>query len=226
MRTTLLLIPCLATLGACSHPDAVSSSPTTSGAVSSAPVQSSSALRADVGKPAPDFTLPDTEGHPVHLADFKGKIVVLEWFNPHCPFVNKAHTKGSLKDAAKRHSAEGVVWLGINSGAPGKEGAGADASRDGKQRFGLEHPVLVDESGDVGHAYGATNTPGLYVIDASGSLVYRGAVDNSPDGEGESPTDGKLVSYVDAALADLAAGRPVGTPSTKPYGCTVKYARR
>src|ERR1700722_20180693 len=96
MRPTLLLIPCLATL-ACSHPDAVSSSRTTSGAVSSAAPQSSPALRADLGKAAPDFTLPDTEGHPVHLADVKGKIVVLEWFNPHCPYVNKAHTKGSLK---------------------------------------------------------------------------------------------------------------------------------
>jgi hypothetical protein len=85
--------------------------------------------------------------------------------------------------------------------------------------------VLLDESGDVGHAYGATNTPHLFVIDPSGKLVYRGAADNSPDGEGLSPTDGKLVRYVDAALADLAAGRPVALPSTKPYGCTVKYAR-
>jgi peroxiredoxin len=179
----------------------------------------------DIGQAAPDFTLPDTEGRKVHLADLKGKTVVLEWMNPGCPFVNKAHLAGSLKDAARRHAAEGVVWLGINSSAPGREGAGVEATKDAIGRFALEHPVLLDESGDVGHAYGATNTPHLFVIDPSGKLVYRGAADNSPDGEGLSPTDGKLVRYVDAALADLAAGRPVALPSTKPYGCTVKYAR-
>jgi peroxiredoxin len=180
---------------------------------------------AEIGQPAPDFTLSDTEGHPFHLADAKGKTVVLEWFNPGCPFVRASHTKGSLRDAAKRHSAEGVVWLGVNSAAPGNQGYGAEATREGKNKYGLDHPILLDESGDVGHAFGATNTPHLFVIDASGTLVYRGAVDNSPDGEGESPTDGKLVSYVDAALADLAAGRPVAVPSTKAYGCSVKYAR-
>lgn len=225
---SILFVPLLA-LVACGHAEASS---TSSSASSQAPSATSAApsplaspgARADLGQPAPDFTLPDSDGHPVHLADYKGKTVVLEWFNPHCPFVRNAHTKGSLKDAAKRHAAEGVVWLGINSGAPGKEGAGAEATREGKQKFGLEHPILIDESGDVGHAYGATNTPNLFVIDATGNLVYRGAVDNSPDGEGESPTDGKLVSYVDTALADLAAKRPVATPSTKPYGCSVKYA--
>ena len=181
---------------------------------------------AEIGQPAPDFTLSDTEGHPFHLADAKGKTVVLEWFNPGCPFVRASHTKGSLRDAAKRHSAEGVVWLGVNSAAPGNQGYGAEATREGKNKYGLDHPILLDESGDVGHAFGATNTPHLFVIDASGTLVYRGAVDNSPDGEGESPTDGKLVSYVDAALSDLAAGRPVAVPSTKAYGCSVKYAHQ
>jgi peroxiredoxin len=179
---------------------------------------------AEVGQPAPDFTLSDTEGHPFHLADAKGKTVVLEWFNPGCPFVRASHTKGSLRDAAKRHTAEGVVWLGVNSAAPGNQGYGADATREGKSKYGLEHPILLDPSGDVGHAFGATNTPHIFVIDPSGTLVYRGAVDNAPDGEGESPTDGKLVSYVDATLADLAAGRPVAVASTKAYGCSVKYA--
>jgi len=89
--------------------------------------------------------------------------------------------------------------------------------------FGLEHPVLLDESGAVGKAYGATNTPHLFVIDAKGSLVYRGAIDNSPDGEGEAAKDGKLLNYVEAALDDLAAGRAVKTPDTKAYGCSVKY---
>ena len=225
MRSSALFFSSLA-LVACGHAGG-SVSTTSSGEPT--PVTAAVATTgasAENGKPAPDFTLPDTDGKPVQLADFKGKTVVLEWFNPHCPFVNKAHQKGSLVDAAKRHAAEGVVWLAINSGGAGKEGAGAEASRDGKQKFGLAHPVLIDDSGDVGHAYGATNTPNMFVIDGSGTLVYRGAIDNSPDGEGESPAGGKLVSYVDSALADLAAGRPVATATTKAYGCSVKYAHK
>ncbi len=178
---------------------------------------------ADIGKPAPDFTLKDLDGHDVRLANYRGKVVVLEWFNPKCPFVNLSHTKGSLKDAAARHVAEGVVWLGIDSSAPGKQGYEADDIRDGAKRMNLTHPILRDETGAIGHAYGATNTPHLFVIDKAGTLVYGGAIDNSPDAEGESPQGGPLLNYVDAALADLAAGRPVRTPRTKAYGCGVKY---
>jgi peroxiredoxin len=178
---------------------------------------------AEVGKPAPDFTLKDLDGREVHLADSRGKVTVLEWFNPKCPFVNLSHTKGSLRDTAARHTAEGVVWLGIDSAAQGKQGFEPDEIRDAVKRFGLTHPVLRDEAGVVGHAYGATNTPHLFVIDKTGTLVYAGAVDNSPDAEGESPQGGSLVNYVDAALADLAAGRAVRTSQTKAYGCSVKY---
>jgi AhpC/TSA family len=179
---------------------------------------------AEIGKPAPDFTLSDTEGHPVHLADLKGKVVVLEWFNPGCPFVRKAHTKGSLVTTPKRYVDQGVVWLAIDSAGPGKEGYGPASIAQGKQAYGMTYPVLVDEAGDVGHAYGATNTPHMFVVDKAGTLVYAGAIDNSPDAEGESPTGGKLVNYVDATLADLAANRPVASPSTQAYGCSVKYA--
>jgi peroxiredoxin len=227
------IVPLLFAAGgaACGHNgEKVAATPSASSAAPAASVHTTAADapagQAMVGRPAPDFTLPDTDGHPVHLADFKGKTVVLEWFNPGCPFVRAAHTKGSLRDAAKRHAAEGVVWLGVNSAGPGKQGYGVEATREGITKYDLHHPVLLDESGDVGHAYGATNTPNLFVIDASGVLVYRGAVDNSPDGEGESAPDGHLVSYVDSALADLAAGKPVATPTTKPYGCSVKYGHR
>lgn len=180
---------------------------------------------ATVGKPAPDFALKDLDGKEVRLSSFKGKKVVLEWFNPGCPFVKASHTKGSLKDAAQRITSKGVVWLAVNSGGPGKQGNGVEANRAGAKTFGMNHPILLDESGDVGHTYGATNTPHLFVIDEKGTLVYRGAVDNSPDGEGESPTGGKLVSYVEAALGDLEAGRPVVTAETKAYGCGVKYTK-
>ncbi len=179
---------------------------------------------AQVGKPAPDFTLTDLDGKTVKLGELKGKTVVLEWFNPECPFVKASHGVGSLVDTAKRHTAKNVVWLAINSSAAGKQGSGADKNRAAAKTFGMEHPILLDETGKVGHSYGATNTPHLFVVDKTGALVYAGAIDNSPDGEKKSPTGGKLINYVDAALEDVAAGRPVKTPSTKAYGCSVKYA--
>jgi peroxiredoxin len=173
------------------------------------------------GAAAPDFTLPDTDGKKHHLADLKSQIVVLEWFNPECPFVRAAHTKGSLVGYAKKLGGK-VTWLGVNSSAPGKPGNGADKTKAAMASFQLTHPVLLDESGSVGHVYGATNTPHLFVID-KGKLVYKGAIDNSPDGEGASAQGGPLVNYVQQALDDLAAGRPVRTPRTKAYGCGVKY---
>ncbi len=179
----------------------------------------------EAGQPAPDFTLPDLDGTPVRLADLKGKVVVLEWFNPGCPYVVAAHTRGSLVDAASRAARQGVVWLAINSGAPGRQGAGAEANRAARKAWRMEHPVLLDEAGTVGRAYGATNTPHLFVIDPSGRLAYRGAVDNSPDGERGAPEGGTLVEYAAAAVADVLAGRPVRVTSTKAYGCSVKYAR-
>lgn len=180
-------------------------------------------INAIVGSPAPDFTLKDLEGKDVSLASFKGKTVVLEWFNPGCPFVKKAHGVGSLVDTAKRQTANGVVWLAINSGAPGKQGNELAMNVDAVKTWKLAHPVLRDESGSVGKAYGATNTPHMFVIDKTGIVVYGGAIDNSPDAEGQSPMGGKLVNYVDAALSALAAGTPVETHDTKAYGCSVKY---
>jgi peroxiredoxin len=178
---------------------------------------------AELARPAPDFTLKDIDGRDVHLADYLGKVVVLEWFNPKCPFVNASHTKGSLKDDASRQIAQGVVWLGVDSAAPGKQGYAVEDIRDAVKRFGLTHPILRDESGEVGHAYGATNTPHMFIIDRRGVLVYMGAIDNSPDGEGQSPQGNALVNFVDAAIADLSAGRAVRMPRTNAYGCSVKY---
>ena len=181
------------------------------------------AFAAEVGQPAPEFHLPDLDGKVVKLSDLKGQVVVLEWFNPGCPFVKASHTRGTLVGDASRHMKTGVVWLAVNSSAPGKQGYGVEVNRAATKQFGMGYPVLLDESGQVGHAYGATNTPGMMVIDRDGRLVYRGAIDNSPDGEGEAPQGGTLVDYVSSALADLAAGRPVRYPETKQYGCTVKY---
>jgi len=216
----------LAWLG-CSKPPTAAQEP--AAAASTAPVAAApqalaaAPTQAEVGKPAPNFTLQDLDGKSVSLADFKGKPVVLEWFNPGCPFVRAAHTAGSLKTLASEQTAQGVTWLAINSGGAGKQGAGVEATRQGQTTFGMQHPALLDESGAVGRLYGAERTPQLYVINAEGVLVYRGAIDNSPDGEGQSPEGGKLVNYVASALQAVRTGAAVEPAETKPYGCTVKY---
>jgi peroxiredoxin len=177
---------------------------------------------AQLGQPAPDFALPDLDGRTVRLGDLRGRVVVLEWFNPDCPFVKLNHTKGPLKDMAKRWSSRGVTWLSINSGAPGKQGNGIDSSRAGKTRYGMENAIVLDERGTAGHAYGAKHTPTMYVIDARGVLVYMGGIDNAPDGD--PPGGQRFVNYVEGALADVIAGRPVATQEAPAYGCSVKYA--
>jgi peroxiredoxin len=184
---------------------------------------SAHAAPAVVGKPAPDFTLKDLAGKDVKLSSFKGKVVVLEWFNPGCPYVKKSHSVGSLVDTAKKQSKNGVVWLAINSGAAGKQGADPKDNESAAKTWSLEHPILLDPTGATGKAYGATNTPHMFVIDSKGTLVYAGAIDNSPDGEGKSAEGGKLINYVNAALEDIAAKRAVKTSTTKAYGCSVKY---
>ncbi|MBX3219929.1 MAG: redoxin family protein [Labilithrix sp.] len=243
MRRVSVLLASVAVLVACSAgcnkepPAGASAGPETSGArtsartVESAPAPAASSLPssdgvyAEIGRPAPNFLLKDLDGNEVRLSSFKGKTVVLEWWNPGCPFVDKSHTKGSLKDAAKKHAKNGVVWLAVNSNAAGKQGHGVEANRAGAKKYGMDHPILLDELGGVGKAYRATNTPHMFVVDGTGTLVYMGAVDNSPDGEGESPTGGKLVSYVDEAVAAVAAGKTPATTETKAYGCSVKYAQ-
>lgn len=179
---------------------------------------------AKVGQPAPDFTLTDADGKTFKLSDHKGKLVVLEWFNPGCPFVKYAHGEGPLKDMAANEAKPGdLVWVAINSGAAGKQGAGADASREGAKEFGMTHPILIDESGAVGHAYGAEKTPHVYLVDAAGVLVYAGALDNAPIGEVDG--GGTYTNHLANAIAEVRGGKTVTTPETKSYGCTVKYGK-
>jgi peroxiredoxin len=140
---------------------------------------------AKVGEPAPAFTLSNLEGEEVSLADFAGKVVVLEWFNPDCPFVKYAHGEGPLATLAKEQSEAGVVWLAINSGAPGKQGADAERNEQAKAEWKIEHPILIDADGKVGHSYGAKTTPHMFIVDAEGKLVYAGSLDNAPLGRVE-----------------------------------------
>ncbi len=187
-------------------------------------------LQAQLGKSAPDFTLTDTDGKQHTLSALRGKTVVLEWFNPDCPFVKHAHSKGPLVDLAKQRAKPSLVWLAINSSAPQKQGHGVERNQSARQGYAMSHPVLLDETGKVGRAYGAIKTPHMFVIDAEGVLVYQGGLDNAPMGVVDDTRPrpgltqpGSLVPYVSNVLDDLAANRPVSLAQTPAYGCSVKY---
>jgi len=171
---------------------------------------------AAVGAAAPDFTLMDTAGNEVSLSDFEGQIVVLEWLNPDCPFVQRHYKAGTMKSLATQYGSQGVVWLTINS----TNYMDAAANAEFKTANNLPYPILVDQSGEVGHLYGAKTTPHMYIIDTDGTLAYMGAIDDDPRGSSDSPTN-----YVAAALDEILAGEAVATPETTPYGCSVKYKK-
>ena len=176
----------------------------------------------EIGKKAPDFTLKDLEGKSHHLADYlkAGKTVVLEWFNPECPFIKKHHATFKTMNETYAAAAEsGVVWLAINSGAKGKQGAGLERNLKAHKEFGMSFPLLLDETGEVGKAYGAKTTPHMFVIAPDGNLIYQGAIDSdpSPDKLGET-------NYVASALAAAKAGEKPAQSETRPYGCSVKYS--
>ena len=175
---------------------------------------------ATLGEKAPPFTLRNLDNEEVSLEDFEGKVVVLEWFNPDCPYVKYAHGEGGpLRSLPATLTADGAVWLAINSGAPGKQGHGLKRNQEALTEYAIDYPVLLDESGAVGKRYEAKSTPHMYVIDEEGTLVYRGALDSTPMGRG----DGERVDHVLRAFNAVAADRPVSTPETKAYGCSVKY---
>jgi peroxiredoxin len=170
-----------------------------------------------VGDTAPAFTLADSAGNQVSLSDFEGKIVVLEWLNPDCPFVQRHYKAGTMKNLATQYAGEGVVWLTINSTNY------MDGASNGKFKAdnSLPYTILVDQSGKVGHLYDAKTTPHMYIIDGTGTLVYIGAIDDDPRGNKGDPA----VNYVAVALDEVLAGKSVTTAETKPYGCSVKYKK-
>jgi peroxiredoxin len=178
----------------------------------------------EVGKAAPNFSVTDAQGKTRSLAEFKGKTVVLEWNNPECPFVKK-HYNASTNMQTQQEAATGadVVWLSINSGAPGKQGAldGAAAIAKIAALQAAPSAYLLDPDGKVGQAYGAKTTPHMYVIDGSGVLRYAGAIDSIPSADASDIP--AATQYVSQALAELKAGKPVSMAVTKPYGCSVKY---
>ncbi len=175
---------------------------------------------AAVGAKAPDFTLTSTDGKNVSLHDYVGKTVVLEWFNPDCPFVKFAHgDKGPLAEQPKRVESSGMVWLAINSSASGLQGSGKDRNIKAAKDYHMDYPVLLDEAGTVGKLYGARTTPQMYIIDKTGMLRYSGALDNAPLGKPESALQ---VNYVDQALKNVNG--KIDKAKTESYGCSVKYS--
>lgn len=176
-------------------------------------------MKAKVGEAAPAFTLKDQSGKDVSLSDYKGKIVVLEWFNEDCPYVVKFYGNGKMNEWASKYQGDDVVWLAINSNSGGTQEKNAKVATDWK----IERPLLNDSDTKVAKMYGATNTPHMYVIDAEGKLAYKGAIDDKPTAEA-GDIEG-ATNYVAKAVDELKAGTAISTPETKAYGCGVKYAK-
>ena len=173
------------------------------------------AAAAAVGAPAPGFSLEDQTGRKVSLADYAGKVVVLEWVNPECPFVVRHANAKTMATLAAKYAGKNVVWLGVNT----THFMGNDANAKWIAKHGLPYAILNDSAGEVGRAYGARTTPHMYIIDPAGTLVYAGGIDDDPGGS----KGASAVNYVDRALDEVTSGRPVSMPETKPYGCSVKY---
>ena len=178
---------------------------------------------AEIGKRAPDFELETITGTRVRLSDYQGKVVVLEWLNPLCPFTRAAHESSTLKDYPREVREEGVVWLGIDS-APAMKMGGAEADlRAAAERWGIEYPILLDRDGAIGRRFDATTTPAVFVIDERGVLRYVGAIDNRPFGKVRG--GGEPQNYVADAIRQLRAGEPVEPSFRQSYGCRIKFAQ-
>ncbi|NBS54967.1 thioredoxin family protein [bacterium] len=183
----------------------------------------SSFAAVEPGEEAPDFTLTDSKGISRKLSDFRGKFVVLEWLNHDCPFVKKHYGSGNMQKLQQEYTAKGVIWLSIISSAPGKQGhrTGPQADADTKDKKANPTAVLLDPAGEVGQKYEAKTTPHMFVLDKDGKVIYAGAIDSIKSTDSADVT--KAENHVRAALDAALAGKPVSTPSTKPYGCSVKY---
>jgi glutathione peroxidase-family protein len=179
---------------------------------------------AVVGKPAPNFKLEDYKGSEHSLSDYKGKFVVLEWVNFVCPFSRKHYESGNMPLLQKEYVKKGVVWLSINSSAPGKQGnfPAEKIKEEIKAYRATPTAYLVDSDGHVGHLYSAKTTPSMYIINPEGILVYRGAIDDKPTPDKDDIPEAK--NYVKAALEEAMSNKPIAISQTKSYGCSVKYA--
>jgi peroxiredoxin len=184
----------------------------------------SSDIALKPGDQAPDFKGMDSNGKTQTLSQYRGKWVVLEWANRGCPYEQKHYKSGNMEALQKEWTAKGVVWLSILSSAPGQQGYVTPAEEN--EYLSMMHAAptaaILDPSGAIGHMYEAKTTPHMFVIDPNGKLVYEGAIDDRPSTDPESLKGAH--NYVSEALEEAMAGRPVTTPVTRSYGCSVKYA--
>ncbi|PWF46658.1 redoxin family protein [Massilia glaciei] len=185
---------------------------------------SAAMANAELNKPAPAFDAVWVDGKPLNLDAYKGKTVVLEWTNHKCPFVEKHYESGNIPNLQKDAAAKGVVWLQVVSSAPGKQGHvdSETARKLNAERNAAPAATLLDSTGKIGKLYGAQTTPHIFIVDAAGQLVYKGGIDSIPTADKDDLP--KAENYVAAALASIRAGKPVAKASTKPYGCSIKYA--
>jgi hypothetical protein len=177
-----------------------------------------------VDQPAPEFSGKTADGKTLPLHALRGKTVVLEWTNHECPFVKKHYESGNIPQLQKDAIARGIVWLQVISSAPGKEGyvEGSTALKLNAERGATPTNTLLDPEGTIGRLYGAQTSPHIFIIDPQGTLVYKGGIDSIPSAD--KADIAKAENYVRTALGELAAGKKIAKPSTRPYGCTVKYA--
>jgi len=175
------------------------------------------------GKPAPDFTLTGVDGKSVTLSQFRGKYIVLEWFNSQCPFVQKHYESSNMQTLQSKYIDKGVVWLVINSTNPDHSNyRDAQRTREIMSQWNTDPSAfLFDPEGDVGQMYGARTTPHMYIIDPQGKLVYMGGIDDKPSFSQRDIPGAK--NYIAVALDELMAGKPVRESDTRPYGCSIKY---
>src|SRR5688572_13874426 len=176
-----------------------------------------------VNQPAPVFTVSDTKGTTHSLDSYRGKWVVLEWFNHDCPYTKKHYKTDNMQALQREYTAKGVVWISVVSSAPGKDGYLTASNADKAMADNKASPSFVvrDTAGVLGRLYGARNTPHMFAIDPEGVLRYVGAIDDKPSPRQKDVKDAK--NYVRAALDAGLAGQPIATASTQPYGCDVKY---
>jgi len=182
-------------------------------------------LAARVGEAAPAFTATDSNGHQYSLTEYKGKFVVLEWHNQGCPYVGKHYGSGNMQKLQKYWTSKGVIWLTVISSAPGEQGyVTAEQENDYlKKMNAAPTAVLLDPKGELGHLYRAKTTPHMFVINPQGQLIYDGAIDDKPTTD-QSDIAG-ATNYVTAALEQAVVGKPVAVATSRPYGCSVKYAK-
>ncbi len=176
-----------------------------------------------VGVMAPAFSAVDSNGQAVRLEALRGKLVVLEWTNDGCPFVQKWYRSGAMQALQRDAGALGAVWLSVISSAPGEQGHvdGAGANRLSKDRGAAPAHVLMDPTGALGKLYGAQVTPEIYVVRNDGMLGYMGGADSIASTKVEDLA--KATPHAREAIMAIAEGRPAPAAVTRAYGCTVKY---